>query len=258
MKKFRFLFLVPALFSMVACGLGKEVKADKAKEIAQGMKDTKMPDAYEVTIDMKEYDAEDKETATSKYVLKKNGDEFFGSIKSEVKGGEDDGYKYEAEVYKVKNDKYDEVLYTKYYDDDEKKDQISVVVKKDNVVNYGLAVASADAEIASLTVYLTSADQLEAAIDLAEKQAADDENIEVKYYSKGDKNLTIKETMKESDKENAQWGESTITFDKGLLTESKTKLTNKAGDTLEMNITVKYPNSVKISLPSGWEDHIEK
>ena len=63
--------------------------------------------------------------------------------------------------------------------------------------------------------------------------------------------------MKETDDEKAQFGESSITFDKGLLTETTTKLSDKAGNKLEMKITCKYPKSVKIELPSGWESYLK-
>lgn len=260
MKKFRFLFLVPAIFAMVACnglGKGKEIKAEKAKEIAQGMKDTKQPEDFEIYIEMTSYDAEEKTNSKSNYTLKQNAaGEFYAAMKSETTGG-DRAYNMDVEAYKVKDDKYEEVIYMKSYDADEKKEEIDVYVKKGNETTYAYAEAQVGYEIGSLTVYLTSADELVAAIEAAEKESAANDNIEVKYYSNGADNLTIQEIAKETDDEKSQFGESSITFDKGLLTETTTKFENKAGDKIDMKITCKYPKSVKIDLPSGWESHIQ-
>ena len=257
MKKLKFLFLVPALFSMVACGLGKEVNADKAKEIAKGMKDVKQPDNFEAKLNMTSYDAEDKTTTSANYDLKKNGDgELYAALKTETKG-DGESFAMDLEVYYVKNEKYDEVVYMKDNNADEK-DKINVVVKKGNELEFAAAFGEIQSEVASLSVYMTFADALEEAIESAELEAKANENVEVKYYSNGNQNLTIKETMKESDDEIGMSGESTITFDKGLLQSTETKMSNKAGDKMELKLTMKYPNSVKISLPSGWESYIEQ
>lgn len=258
MKKFRFLFLVPAIFSMVACGMGKEINADKAKEIAKGMKDVKQPEDYEATIKMVSYDAEDKTNTKAEYSLKKNSaGEFYAAIKTETTGDKEDNYDMDVAVYLVNNDKYDQVVYMKSYDNKDKKDNIEVIVKKGNELEYAQAFAEIQAEIGSLTLYLSGADQLESIIDAAEKEAKDNDNVTVKYYSNGSQNLSIKEIAKETDDKDAQFGESTITFDKGLLVSSETKMESKAGDKLEMSIKVTYPSSVKISLPSGWESYID-
>ena len=263
MKKLKFLFLAPAVFAMVACGgIGKEVTVEKAKELAKGMKDVEQPKDYEAVIEMKTYDAEDKSNTVAKYTLKKNAnDEFYAAINGENTGGEGESaynYKTDVEVYYVNNDTYDNVLYMKNNDEEDKEDQITVVVKKGNEAAFAQSYGYVQMEMSELSMYLTTAEYLETAIEAAEEQAKADENITVKYYSKGDKNLTIKETMKESDDEDAYYGETSVTYDKGLLVESKTKVQSKAGDKMEMNITVKYPKSVKVELPKDWESHIEK
>lgn len=258
MKKLKFLFLVPAIFSMVACGLGKEVNADKAKEIAKGMKDVKQPDNYEATLTMTSYDADDKSTTSANYSIKKNADgELYAAMKTETKGG-DDSFAMDVEVYYVKDSKYDEVVYMKDNSAEKEEDKINVVVKKGNELEFTAAFGEIQSEIASFSVYMTSADSLEEAIESAELEAKANENIEVKYYSNGSQNLTIKETVKESDDKIGMSGESTITFDKGLLQSTETKMTSKDGDRMELKLTMKYPSSVKISLPSGWESHIRQ
>ena len=257
MKKFKLLFLVPALFSMAACGLGQEVNADKAKEIAKNM-NAEGADTYEATISMTTYDAEEKETTKMNYVLKRNADgDIQASMKAESTGGENE-YKSDIEIYKVKNDQYDEVIYMKYYDDEDKKDDINVYVKKGNELSYATIASSVNLELGSLNAYFYDADELVAAIEMAEAEAKKDDNIEIKYYSTGNNNLTIKETAKQSDDDDAYYGESTITFDKGLLTNSESKMQNKAGDKIELKVSIKYPSSLKISLPNGWESYIEK
>ena len=259
MKKFKFLFLVPALFSMVACGLGSEVKPEKAKEIAQNMAKVEEPKAYEAKLNMTSYDAETKSTSKASYVLKYNKDgDYYGSINLEYPDSKEDGYNSntKAEVYKVADAEYEEVLYMKSYDFDEKKDEIQVVTKKGNPLEWAQAAASAEYEIGTLDVYMIDADDIVKMIETADLQSEANENLEIKYYSKGANNLTIKETMKKSDDKNAMWGEATITFDKGYLTLMEENLQDNDGSKMNLKIEIKYSDSIKISLPSDWKSHL--
>ena len=60
-----------------------------------------------------------------------------------------------------------------------------------------------------------------------------------------------------NDKEGAVWGSATITFDNSRLTKLESNQENAKGNKLNIKMEIKYPNSLKISLPNGWKDHIK-
>ena len=257
MKKIRFLFIIPALFSLASCGLGKEISADQAKEIAKNMQDVEEPKNYEYNISISTYDAEEKVTVKGSYLIKANeAGNFYASVK--IDDPREDGYSSKEEVYQVKNDEYEEVVYLKSYDYDEKKDVIEVVTKKDNP-NYDYISMSAQANASSaVSVYALSSEDLYTMIESAESQSKASDLVSYKYFSTGNNNLTIQETMKKSEDAESMSGSGTMTFDKGLISKLESKIETKDGSKVEIKGTFKYPNSLKIDLPRDWKSYLDK
>lgn len=262
MKKFKLLFLIPAVFAMVACNLGKgkEVTAEEAKDIAKNMQEVEEPKNMEISLSMTSYSAERKATSTASYTVKQNeaGDLYVGlKVETKDEKGVDEDSSTDMEIYRVADAEYDEVIYLRNYDFDKKQDEIEAYVKKGNEAQYAYMFESVDHETALVDAYTIPVEEFPDYIEEAELQAKADENISLKYYSNGKNNLTIEETIAKSDKEDAIWGSATITFDNSRLTKLESNQENAEGDKLNIKVEVKYPNSLKISLPNGWKDHIK-
>lgn len=269
MKKAKFLFLVPALFSMVACGLGSEVDAAKAMDLANAIAkaNTKFDNvSLKITSESKGTDAG---KSVTEYKANSKGDMYLKEDASGKSDGKDVVEK--MEIYIVANDEYEEVAYMKSYDQDTKKDEIVVYVKKNNPL-YDVVASSIKIMAAIGTYMVETPNQAPAIVAAAEASkklfdALSDEekagqSYEVKYYSKGDLNLSVQTKAKakaedENGKEITIEQESVDTFDKGLFVEEKvTSKSSNGGGKMEMKVS--YPSSLNISLPNGWKDHIEK
>lgn len=269
MKKLKLLVIAPAIFSMVACAnLGSEVKADKAKEIAAAIakENVKVKGVkFDISVDGKDEDM----TAKGSIVLKINED---GTLyfKEDVSGKDEDGDMTERmELYVAKDSNYEEVIYAKNYDSETKKDEIEVIVKKDNPM-YEIYASSFELVTTVVTSMSTTAAELPALIEEAEAEKALYElmgdkaegEFDVKYYSKGDLNLSIKTTEKYEDEEDGKKVTYTIvntnTFDKGLFVSGEMSMTGSNGNKEIQKITASYADSYEIKLPSGWEKLIEE
>lgn len=257
MKKTRLLLLIPALFSITACGLGSEIKAEKAEEIAENMAEMDPPENIEMKFSGSE--TNDNEKIKFEYVYKQNADnEIYAKIN--VTGSDSDD-NVKGECYLVNNDEYGKVAYAKMYDYSAKKDVVEVITYKNNASVFDSEIAPILDMVTEVPQsYYIDADELKLAIASYEAQAKTDDLLTVKYYSKGDNNLTIKATYKGSKTSTTPMnGTITITFDKGYLTSYsasiKYYLTDKTYST-DFKGTVTYPKSLKISLPSDWENYL--
>lgn len=259
------ILMFSALFALTACGGGKGAEVDqaKAKEVAKNIStETKNVKNLEFTMEMSMYDAEDKDTSISKYTYRFNDN---GEIYANVYGSDSDG-RSDVSFYQVKNDEYEEVIYyhTLSHTNKDNKDDESTVCygKKGNETVYATVSASVgtSAIMSVNAVYTASNDPLVILSD-AEKEA--DAGYVVKYYSSGDKNLTIEvkydgsKVSSSSEEENVKSAVATYTYTNGLFSklEYSTEYTN--GNKMSAKAEAKY-GSVKISLPNGWKDIVNK
>lgn len=261
MKKAKLLFLAPALFSIVACGLGSEINYDKAKEVAAGIaKNAAVAKAYEAKIVVDETDegAANKGTITLKVNV--GGDFcYIQDVTSKEDGKET---KQKSSMYKVADKDYDEVIYMSNWNEKEGKDDIEVYVKKDNEISYAIVAAALEVGTLAGEMYISSPASAPALVEAAEgakKQYEEEADMkyEVKYYSKGDLNLSIKSTANGTEDGKKVSGTSVMTYDKGLMVSEE--INEKFGDDkMIVKVDVKYSDSVKVSLPNGWKNYIAK
>ena len=264
-KKLSLLVLLPA-FMLSSCGDGAEI-TDPAK-----LKETK--DAISAkTKDIKNYEMTMKSSATSyddsakknvtmesEMVFRANANEEM-YLKSVSKEGDQ---KEETTIYLVKDAKYKQVLYLDMYDEDTKKNEKTVYGYDGNELTFSFAALYFLAPTLYTSMFLDP--NTISAEDLLEETAENSETeytVESKYYSKGDGNLTLKISAKakegaKSEDEYAVSESYTVVYDnyywKSALIEQESNKGNKSK--AEITFTVK--DEVKIELPSGWEDLINK
>lgn len=250
MKKLKLLFLVPALFAMTACGLGSEVTKEKAQEYAEEMKKQDEPENVTFNLKMSGTSGKEKAKMEMEYKIKTSkdaGSYYYVSM-------EEDGEKSLFEVYQVPNDKYEEVTWVKYLE--EGKEQTLCYGKKDN------------AEYSIVTRYVMNAGMAPAMMyamfsspDIAAAEYEENEDYKVQYFSNGAKNLSVKVTFSETkasdEEEYMTSGSLTITYDNYLLKSIDESATSNIGNKVSVKGNASY-DAVKLSLPSGWEDIINK
>lgn len=257
MKKTKLLFLIPALFSITACGLGQEVKPERAEEIADNMAKMESPKNMEMKISGTE--TLNKETYKIDYHFKVNEDkEIYGKMNLTGSNEEDN---VKCEVYLVNNEEYGKVAYAKMYDYESKKDLVEVITYKDHMATFDSEIAPLLDQVEDLSdSYYMDAGDLKSTIASYNAQSEADDTISVKYYSKGDNNLSIKVTYT-GDKysTNPTSGSTTITFDKGYLTALDMSMKTERLDTnyeIKLKAAINYPSSLKISLPNDWKNYL--
>ena len=261
-KKFSLLVLLPA-FMLSSCGDGAEV-TDPAK-----LKETK--DAISAkTKDIKNYEMTMKSSATSyddsakknvamesEMVFRANANEEM-YLKSVSKEGDK---KEESTIYLVKDAKYKQVLYLDMYDEDTKKNEKTVYGYDGNELTFSFAALYFLAPTMYTSMFLDPS-----AEDLLEETAEDSEaeyTVESKYYSKGDGNLTLKISAKakegaKSEDEYTVSESYTVVYDNYYWKSAVIEGESNKGNKSKAEITFTVKDEVKIELPSGWEDLINK
>ena len=252
-QSLKLLVLVP-IFALVACeNLGKEADAETIAKYQAGMATVQSPANITFSVKMSGKTGQNHEAIVSEYKMKKaeNGDVYYYSYS---KQGKDEG---KAEVYRVQNEKYEEVTYIKSLS--EGKEAVLVYVKKDND-DYSTQTSTyvLSAGIAPAMFYEMLADPEEA----ADLMNADADGVEYKYYSNGEKNLSVKATVKEmqpdeDEEEYAKSGSMTITYNDYLLSSFSASSKSNLGNNSTASGKASY-GKVSISLPSGWEKAIVK
>ena len=265
--KLSILMMLPALM-LASCGNGNEIKdEEKIKElktsISAKVKDIKN---YELKVesDSSSYDKESEKNISSKttltYLTNENDESFLKTTATT------DGVKSEAEVYLVNNETYQKVLYTSTYNADTEKNDVLVYGYEGNEITFAFVDFYFIMPMTYFSLFVDPAvldfDALVASDEMV--AAAHEYETNVKYYSKGDGNLTIKADLKvkgEVDKDAAEYavsGTYTVSYDnyylKSVHVDSKSNKDNKS--TTDITLTVK--SEVKIELPKGWEDLINK
>lgn len=252
-RNLKVLVLLP-IFALAACGgLGKEADAQAVAKYQEEM--AKVEEAKNITfsVEMNGKTGADHQATKAAYKMKQaeNGDLYYYTYQKQGKT------EAKMELYQVKNEKYEEVTYIKIVSGGQS--AALAYAKKDNAT-YDDSIADyvTSAGMAPAMFYMMLASP-EGALELME---ADEENMEFKYYSTGEKNLSVKAEVKngqpvEDEDEYATSGSMTITYNdyrfSSVSISSKTNLGNSAS----VSGSASY-GKVSIGLPSGWEKAIVK
>lgn len=256
------ILMFAALFALTACGGGKGAEVDeaKAKEVAKNIStETKAVKNLDFEMELITTDVDKNvDKSTYSYKLSENGDLFAGATGSSKDGNAN------SQLYRVKNDEYEEVLYYHTFNHDAKtnKDDESTVCygKKGNETVYTTMSASIGTA-AIMSVEMVYSSVADPSVVLAE--AAKDQSYDVKYYSSGDKNLTIElkfngqKGSSDADEDPIKSATATYTYSNGLLAKFEASSEYDSGEKMTQKAEAKYSN-VKISLPDGWKDLVNK
>ena len=254
MKKAKLIFLIPALFSITACGLGQEVSPLQAENIADNMV-VENPKNMEMRLTGTE--KSDDSSYKIDYMFKKNEDkEIYGKLNI---SSSKDTQNVKLELYICNNDDYGKVAYAKEYDSSSNTTQVEVITYKNNSSTFNNEINPVLDQLDEVTdQFYLDVDDLKSAVTTYNNH--NDSNFTVKYYSKGDNNLSIQATYKATSVSDSSMSSSvTITFDKGCLTSfNQSAKYNLSGASYSANYkcTIKYPSSLKITLPSGWKNYL--
>jgi len=259
MKKYlKGLFLIPTLL-LASCGLGKEITEEESKEISKNIaaEAAKQKDvAFELS--MSGTNGKNKEKTNLEYKMKlaENGDKYYYAFQEQ---GENKAF---FEVYQVANETYDEVTWVKYLS--EGKEVTAAYAKKGNEITYEASVATfvASASFGPGAFYMMFSSPEIFVSDYVDSQS---ENATIKYYSNGEKNLSIKATVKNEEKpedsgDGDEWvkeGSFLVTYDNNLLKSLEVSSTTNLGNKATGKGKASY-GAQKISLPKGWEDLLGK
>jgi hypothetical protein len=249
-----------------SCGDGAEI-TDSAK-----LKETK--DAISAkTKDIKNYEMTMKSSATSyddsakknvttesEMLFRANANEEM-YLKTVSKEGDQ---KEESTIYLVKDAKYKQVLYLDMYDEDTKKNEKTVYGYEGNELTFSMSALYLLAPTLYTSMFLDP--NTISAEDLLEETAEDSETeytVESKYYSKGDGNLTLKINAKgkedaKSEDEYTVSESYTVVYDNYYWKSAVIEGESNKGNKSKAEITFTVKDEVKIELPSGWEDLINK
>ena len=266
MKKLLFT-LMPLALVLSSCNGASTIDEAKAKEIAKAVETESLKvKGVELTTTSKTTTKNGDSTATveneSFIRFNANGEGYYKNV-SETEGT--------TELYHVFDETYEEVYC--YYTTKGEEKTYEVNVKKDNELAFGIAqIAYSLTEILykmPYSVYSMPYSTFFAADDATDaEEDEEDENYDtvVTYSSSGEKNLTIdaKRTLKEDASENPTGAEAakemhiTAKYDDLHLVEVVIDQVSTLGNTSYSKTTVTIKDDVTITLPEGWEDHIQK
>lgn len=267
MKKFKILWLLPIL-ALAACGgKGQEVDNAKAKDVAANIatssKEAKMVD---FTMEMTDYDADSKNNSTTTYTYKKveNGD-IYCTISGSGTDAENKRTSSSAELYLVKNDKYEEVFY--YHmkstgsEENDNYENYSVYGKKGNEAMYATVVSSYGVATTTMTKGMYEGFADPSAL-VASSQLEEAEGYEIKYYSSGNKNLVIEVKLSRdkaiSEDDDTKMANATYTYKDGMFEKCEIEAEYFDGSKMSQKCSAKY-SGVKIpELPDGWESKMSQ
>ncbi len=255
MKAKRILFLAIPAMLLTSCGPGAEITdskelSDKAAAIAAKQKEIKNY-KFIADIDSNGYNESTKQIISRKMKMsfEKNED---GEVKyhSETTS---DGKKLTSDFYLVNDSKYKQVMYVDEFDGE--KHDTSVYGYDGNELTFGLAD----------TYYILPETYMETFSDptaLIAEEPSTDEEVVVKYFSTGDGNLTIEATTTEKasddSKEAAISTKEVIKYDNYYFKSASIEATSNKGNTSKLNFSLEVKNKFAITLPSGWEELINK
>lgn len=255
MKKLLKTLLFIPVIALSACGenLGKEADAQAAQQYQAQMAAVEEAKNVTFSMTMSGTGGPQKIATSGTYKMKQaeNGDVYYYlNAKSQVS--------YKIEIYRVKNEKYEEVTYVKVAQAGQS--YTLAYGKKDNAL-YEEQIEDylMTAELATGVFYAAFASP-DAALDYLD---GDENNTTVTYYSNGEKNLSIKAVLKdgqpenEDDEEYSVSGQLVATYNDYRFASASVSSTSNLGNKSSAKLSASY-GKVSISLPSGWENLLNK
>ena len=261
--KLAYLVFLPALL-LSSCGNGQALSEEERDKAVAAVSEKSGDLAnVEATISMTsaEYDEETKKSVTTKtnmtYRANANEEAY---LKSSATRGEE---KSESEVYLVQNETYQQVLYTKTYDAETKKDVIEVYGYEGNELTFTFSALYFMVPQMYISMFADPA-QLDVSGLVSDDESGREYNVTTNYYSSGEGQLTIKVNakvkgeVKKDEEEFTTTANFTVEYAENHLKSVDGGGTSNKGNksSIKMNVTVK--ENVTITLPSGWEELINK
>ena len=262
MKNKKLFFLLP-IVALTACStLGKEISKEDALEKAEAIEeqlaeDTEINREMRLAMSTDQGKGEEKVSSSGSYLLKTNSDnEYYCKMEGKTKqNGEET--KEAAEFYLVNNEEYEQVCWAKVYDASKKEYVTAAYTKKDNA-SFNSIVSQLESNLLVPAIYLLTFSYPTSLIESYEKS----EDYKVTYYSTGEKNLSIKVNVnvdaEDDENESIVSMVGTFTYDNNRFTKSDVNATSSFGNKQSVKMSVSYKNSLKFTLPSGWEKDIVK
>lgn len=279
MKNIKFLALLPLLM-LSSCGLGTKLSEDQAKERIDAInekmgnlgddenyKNCKMSFVSESF--SKDSDGEKIKVKTAYKLNANSEDEFYASVEN-VRGSE----KTTSEIYYVKDlgDDYGDILYVKNYDSEKEEDKTTIEVMAsvddENAFNEALSGYLLSVGLISASVVTTygNPENVAAMID----DGSDNYDVEVSYYSGINGDFSVKGVAKitseaeesvDDDAKDSVVKSSTVmaTYSKDVLSSFDSEAVYMSGDKGSTRGSLAYQKAkIKISLPSGWQNELDK
>ena len=247
MRSYRLLLLVPFVL-LSGCNAQKEISKEKATEIVQKIIGNKEETPLVFTIFNKGAmgKGDDRVVVDLSYEYRYTSNGYYTFIK-----GQNGSINYDAEMYCVKNVKYDEVKFIRYFDK-EKNDYVKAVeVAKDNE-NYATAFAD-------LGAYRTKS-----VLDYYVQVTAFFKELyptdTMKLYSSKDGQLEIVQTSEDNistpeDDETTIKGKSVYKYENYRFVSVDIDTKSNWGNTWRTIGKIDY-TKVNVELPSDWESYL--
>ena len=285
MKTKRFLFLLP-LVALASCStLGQSISRDRALELAGEFEEEEfalLDNSFEARLNVVTASGKDEEKRTSNSsvyvgynVLDKEKDtsELIYKINQKLTSdGEVSKSKLEVYIAKDKEMSDDNNTYYMGYAMQQKDDEDPV-----RIAAYQSDDASRFAQVQSLSsgaasylsliaTYLEPVSFIESYGDDAD--ALKEQGITINYYSSGNKNLAFKyeyKIPKESeeaykDQEDAEYTKSSslvVEYSNSRFTKMESTSVTNLNNKSVYSLSIKYKSSLKVSMPSGWDNYLE-
>lgn len=262
MKKSLLLLLMPALL-LSACNkenLGKEVTnqadvivlIDNINRSSIDIKNYEMNGKQVTTSFDKDSNKNVKSTITYNYLANEN-DELY--LKTDNVQGDS---KTSAELYLVNNEQYELVFYMDLFDGE--KHEYTVLGYEGHEEEFAFLQFYFYMPLSHYQMFINPIG-VSSALPVESRAGYD---VTTKYYSKNDKNLTVKLDYTftgDSSKfveETAIQGSYTAKYDEGHFKNAKVALVSNKGSKSNTDCSLKVKDKFSIDLPKGWEDLINK
>lgn len=249
MKNLRTLLLVP-LFVLTACNAQKEISFEKAKEIANQIKNNDSKDSFMFTLSNNGAigKGEDRITVnlSYKYVYTEKG--YYTYLL-----GNNGNQKFDTEMYCVYNTKHGDVKYVRYFDA-KKNDYVKAISTSKHNSNYETAFNDLGVyRTISVYDYYRQVGQLD--VELSKGDTA-------KYYSSKDGELTLEyktdiDYMTEDDPEWTTGGVEKYVYKDYHLVSVEGNTSSNYGNKWTKKGNTEYNKDLKVDLPEDWESYLK-
>lgn len=236
--------------TLAACSSEKQISFEKAKEIANQIKNNDSKDSFMFT--MSNVGAigkgEDRITVnlSYKYVYTEKG--YYTYLK-----GNNGDQQFDAELYCVSNTRHGDVKFVRYYNA-EKKEYVKAVSTSKHNSDYETAFSDLGVyRTINVYDYYRQVGQLD--IELSKGDTA-------KYYSSKDGDLTLKystdiDYMTEEDEEWTTGGTETYVYKDYHFVSTEGNTSSNYGNKWVKKGTAEYNKDLKVDLPDDWESYLK-